>query len=74
MKVILAGNKKEAAYYADQKGLSPVEWEYISNPEFFLTWNDEDFEFVITGSADQRVDFSQICKAAMTRELYQLTK
>ena len=63
-KLILARNKNEAAYYAKLKGLSPEEWEFVVNEDCFSEMYGKDFDFIITGSADKRDDFSQLCKIA----------
>ncbi len=63
-KLILARNKNEAAYYATLKGLSPDEWAFVINKDCFSKVSGKDFDFIITGSADKRDDFSQLCKIA----------
>ncbi len=63
-KLILARNKNEAEYYAKLKGLFPEEWEFVINEDCFSKVYGKDFDFIITGTADKRDDFPQLCKIA----------
>ena len=69
IKLILAGNKGEACFYAKKQGLLSDQWKFVTGAHDLLGTSKEGFEFIITGTADERPDFPKLCKIGMCQGL-----